>query len=712
MMTPRPHQVDAIRECVRGLRKSGSRGQCIMACGTGKTFVGHEVSKQLGARRTLVLVPSLLLVNQTIREYRAFGTERILSVCSEEDDSSGDVIRISVKDLDADNTARAEDAKAFLDGGGGQRVVVSTYQSLRALSGVFSDLEFDLAIFDEAHKTAGERSKLFSHGISDDHVKCARRLFLTATPRHAELKDDGDEAPVYAMNDPEIYGPVLYSLTLRAAIEAGIIDDYRIIVALVDGDVGELGDQAVRVAIDQAMRAYGIRKVFTFHGSVKAANGFILGATDTLKGSRLYHVNGNQPSDERGLKLEGFAAADAALMSNAQCLTEGVDLPAADMVAFLSRKKNPIGIVQAVGRVLRKHHSKAKGGFVFLPVFVRPGQDEEAAIYESDWRCVYDVLQAMREQDEPLAVQLAKCARGEGDLPSQMLIMDVRRRAVGADGDVIGASDVLRKAIRAKVMRAFVMNSAWNKMALLERARGGEMRPSSTSMDPVERRLAHALNNYTSPTASTFDAKFNRDIRRLAPNWFDRIDPDGKDRELIRIAKESGECPNSRTSLGCRLSHLKKSATHPITVELMRIRPEWFPGFWEKRLVELADSGAPRPRRDSPEGVRLRAYSSPSHRSYRPELIDLLKRKAPAWWLSPKGFSRAERGLPPRPAPKWKQDKQGKMHQLEELAGDGARRPKMGTMLGNAFRNYTNSSSKAFVPEWTEKMRFLAPNWF
>jgi hypothetical protein len=453
------------------------------------------------------------------------------------------------------------------------------------------------------------------------------------------------------MNDPKIYGPVLYSLPIRTAIEAGIIDDYRIVVALASQqDTEEFREQAIRIAIDRAMQEYGIRKVFTFHALVADAGGFVLGATDTLKDVRLYHVNGNQSRAERELKLEGFANAERALMSNARCLTEGVDLPAADMVAFLSPKRNPIDIVQAIGRVLRKHGSKKRGGFVFLPVFVKDGQDEETAIAESNWAGVYEVLQELREQDELMTAAMSKCARGDGDLPDKILILDTRKGRDGTEADRRELSEGMRRAIRVKLMRPF------------------------------------------------------------------RIDPDGKDAELIRMAMKASPCPDSRTPLGSRLSKLRGTPEHETTQRLLQLREDWFPALiakqWEDRLVALAQTGCPRPDRNTPEGVHLRMYTCESQRgSFRPELRAKIKRIAHHWWVG-KAFDRQEQGLSPKPLPKWRKDKAGKMRALERLAIAGGKKPVSTSKEGKNLCNYTRPESSAYDPDWTERIRRLAPHWF
>ena len=62
-------------------------------------------------------------------------------------------------------------------------------------------------------------------------------------------------------------------------------------------------------------------------------------------------------------------------MSNARCLTEGVDVPAVDVVAFLAPRKSKVDIVQAAGRAMRKADGK-ETGYVLLPLFLETQENE------------------------------------------------------------------------------------------------------------------------------------------------------------------------------------------------------------------------------------------------------------------------------------------------------------------------------------------------
>ena len=98
-----------------------------------------------------------------------------------------------------------------------------------------------------------------------------------------------------------------------------------------------------------------------------------------------------------------------AIISNARCLTEGVNVPAVDMVAFISPKKSKVDIVQAAGRAMRKAEGK-EFGYILIPLFVQIAENEsiEQALEKTQFDTVWDVLQAMQEQDESLVEIIAQ----------------------------------------------------------------------------------------------------------------------------------------------------------------------------------------------------------------------------------------------------------------------------------------------------------------
>ena len=130
---PRPHQEEALAKIVAGVG-TGGRGRVIMACGTGKTLVQLWAHERLESRRTLVLVPSLFLVQQSLAEWTANRQRpfRSLAVCSDKtvvQRRDDDAIIESVNEQGLLVTTDPTEIQTFLLQGDGDQVVFSTYQS-------------------------------------------------------------------------------------------------------------------------------------------------------------------------------------------------------------------------------------------------------------------------------------------------------------------------------------------------------------------------------------------------------------------------------------------------------------------------------------------------------------------------------------------------------------------------------------------------------
>ncbi|MHB1237219.1 MAG: restriction endonuclease, partial [Gallionella sp.] len=185
---PRDHQNEARAAVAQGLQ-STDRGQLIMACGTGKTYVTLWIKEHLDAQRTLVLVPSLGLLSQILREwtFAAATPFEVLCVCSDQTvgTKGSDEAIHSVADLAFPVTSNVEEVKNFLNGAG-NRVVFATYQSSSVIAAAQADPAipaFDLAVADEAHRCAGKVGSDFTAILDNKQIRSTKRLFATATPR-------------------------------------------------------------------------------------------------------------------------------------------------------------------------------------------------------------------------------------------------------------------------------------------------------------------------------------------------------------------------------------------------------------------------------------------------------------------------------------------------------------------------------------------------
>jgi len=257
LYTPHSYQKKAVRKLCEGLSERGTRGKLILPCGTGKSVVALWAAERIAGvgGKVLYLVPSISLMGQTMREWARQSSmlHRYLGVCS--DQTSGRVSR-GHRDLSqlamrvSTDQQKITEAMLALDSDVAAKhmnVVFSTYQSLPRIAEAQDSgaPEFDLIICDEAHRTTGiESSKAagsrkaggsgFRLVHDNGRVRGHRRLFMTATPRvfteRAKSRAKARQADSFSMDDPELYGRVLYSMSFADAIDGDWLSDYKVVV--------------------------------------------------------------------------------------------------------------------------------------------------------------------------------------------------------------------------------------------------------------------------------------------------------------------------------------------------------------------------------------------------------------------------------------------------------------------------------------------------
>ncbi|WP_423752038.1 type ISP restriction/modification enzyme [Helicobacter pylori] len=118
------------------------------------------------------------------------------------------------------------------------------------------------------------------------------------------------------------------------------------------------------------------------------------------------HVDGTMNCKDRLEKLEElnkFEPNICKVLSNARCLSEGVDVPALDSVIFFDGKSAMVDIIQAVGRVMRKAKNK-KRGYIILPIALRESEIKnlDEAVKNTNFQNIWKVLKALRSHDSSL----------------------------------------------------------------------------------------------------------------------------------------------------------------------------------------------------------------------------------------------------------------------------------------------------------------------
>lgn len=451
--TPLPYQKKMINGTVGGLRKY-SKGKMIAACGTGKTLVSLWVCEELNARSLVFFAPSLALIKQTLDSWstNSIGGFRYLAVCSDPTVTNEieNIADYSVNELDFSVTTNPSEIAEFISTSEKSELpsyIFSTYQSSEALVEALDSLgnpPIDMAIFDEAHKTAGASTDgRLTSILRGEKLSTTYRLFMTATERLVApwivSKSLEEDRVVFSMDDESIYGPDVYTYNFGQAIDDGVIANYKVLAADVpvgeiqsiiragglveDEDSPDLGivesDFLYKQAVlGQAIRAKGLTKVVTFHSDISRAKTFVygsrnhslpLGAVFSEIGLRApefaEHIDGKMSAEARKELLSSFAQSSFGVVSNARCLTEGVDVPVIDAVYFADPKSSLVDIVQAVGRALRKPFGvKEKTAYLVIPAMY----SDEGELLDETFTTLIKVIQALSAQDERLAQWIEK----------------------------------------------------------------------------------------------------------------------------------------------------------------------------------------------------------------------------------------------------------------------------------------------------------------
>ena len=460
--SPKPHQSAAISAAKKHFIDEGAaRGRLIMPCGTGKSLTAYWIAETLTAKTILVAVPSLALVRQSLADWtREFLAHDVvpdwLCVCS--DESVGNLERDEfvgeVYDLGVPTHTDVNEIAALLRArSNGPKIVFTTYQSSDRLAAAArkAGIKFDLAILDEAHKTVGVHSKKFATLLRDRKITIRRRIFMTATERVFR----GDRNDVLSMDSEKDYGKRFFHLSFKEAIKQGIITDYKILTITVsDGHIRRLIDEnrilnlnsrdldeaeaqavAAGIALKRIYKNHAVNHAISFHRSIRAADRFReqQDALNRLRGvgpkTINLHISSKKTAGQRSDLMREFVDHNRALMTNARCLTEGVDVPAIDCVMFADPKQSRIDIVQAAGRALRQYRGK-EYGYIVVPLVVPESMDFDTFAETTAFQQVAQTITALSTQDERIAEEFRAIEQGrvstgkiveiEGDIPVGM----------------------------------------------------------------------------------------------------------------------------------------------------------------------------------------------------------------------------------------------------------------------------------------------------
>ncbi|QNE48581.1 hypothetical protein F1C58_16090 (plasmid) [Glaciihabitans sp. INWT7] len=531
----RDYQQKALARTLEALA-TDSLATVLSACGTGKTVTMLALHEATNSTLTGFFCPNLSLLQQTVASWRALGRKFVaLIVCSDPsvgkasvDDISEDELRASLPDIEVtQDPARVAEFITFAESGFTDmpHIVFGTYQSSHKIATAQESTKgtFDLIIADEAHylgtrdrKASAAENKNGEAVRNPKMIRSDRRVFTTATQRTVSSKNGQDTESHASMDNPALFGTVAFELSLRDAINLPrqangmpVLTEYEILIlAVTETEIEELypdhqfaldsTDEGARhamalIAARKLNEEYGVTRMISYHSGVERAQQF---AADLLENGfdRARSITADVPMDERREILRQLE--DGCVVTNVNCLTEGIDVPALEAVLLVDPRTSEIDIVQIIGRAIRPFRfpdgRMKEKGYVVMPVLAGPdGQPKEGA-FEN----VFNVLRKMAANDERLAQEIIdagiRAKTGEGDEPEERI---VKVDLGGLAGEFHGlALAALTKGLSLQVFEA--VTDSWAlflvDLKIWGDAHPGE-RPTAHSADLLEKRLGKRL---------------------------------------------------------------------------------------------------------------------------------------------------------------------------------------------------------------------------
>ena len=326
---------------------------------------------------------------------------------------------------------------------------------------------FDLIICDEAHRTTGvtlkdETESAFVRVHNNDFLRAVRRIYMTATPRlytdETKKRAEENSAVLCSMDDRSMYGDEIYRIGFGEAVKQELLSDYKVLILAVgekditptlqnaltreDGTI-DADDPSKLIGCINALskKVLGadeefvkgsdplpMRRAVAFCSSIKASRAIANAFADykdlymedireedraTMVDVVAHHVDGTMSATKRDeelmwLKEQPENERECRMLTNARCLSEGVDVPSLDAVVFISPKNSQVDVVQSVGRVMRRSEGK-KYGYIIIPVVV-PADAEGDKVLENhpNFKVVWTVLNALRAHDDRFNAEVNK----------------------------------------------------------------------------------------------------------------------------------------------------------------------------------------------------------------------------------------------------------------------------------------------------------------
>jgi len=438
---PREYQ----KKAFENWKNNKQKGLFAMATGTGKTITALncllEIFKKSGYYKSLILVPTITLVDQWESECKKFNFDNIIKICSKTKNWKSRISNIRLMEIsDSDNKF--------------SYIIISTYASF-VRSNIFSELigfpkNKLLFIADEAHNMGSGQLK-----NRLDEIPYLRRIGLSATPER-QFDETGNKKLMEFFGCASKY---TFEYSMKDAIENGALCKYYYyphVINLTDLEMDDYKEISTKIAKmmefqDEESQDILLRLLLKRKRIIhKAENKAIafrnimkdrLKENGNLKYTLVYVPEGNKPDNEfadvfdktdfmendddsdhlidnytrivkdlntniivrqftsdskdRDKMLKEFAEGRIDVLTSMKCLDEGIDVPRSEFAVFCSSTGNPRQFIQRRGRVLRTHKDKSVA--IIHDLVVIPNHHYFSENYELEKSLVSNELKRVRD---------------------------------------------------------------------------------------------------------------------------------------------------------------------------------------------------------------------------------------------------------------------------------------------------------------------------
>ncbi len=323
--TLRPYQMDVFNSITSALKEGKQEGYIKLPTGTGKTVLFTEFL-EASRMKTLLVVPSQILVNQAGKEVKKFATSLDMGKIYAESNTHG------------------------------KHVTITTYDSLvnKVASGEIDPKQYGLLILDEAHRALSDKRqeavRKFTHSI---------KLGFTATPKFNEEKQ------VSKLLEHEIYAK-----SIEEAANEGIIAPFIPYIVETSLDLsnvsvndGEYNQTELERAVNIQGRNQAAVEVYKSRPELSGKTGVAycvgvdharaLASEFNEQGISAAVISGETSEKVREEILRDYKEGKIKMLCNADLLIEGFNEKQASVCLNLRPTKSIVIAEQRAGRVLR-----------------------------------------------------------------------------------------------------------------------------------------------------------------------------------------------------------------------------------------------------------------------------------------------------------------------------------------------------------------------